>query len=89
MQATEADAKPTDLVTTPVEPAVAKHVDFVGHRLTNTCLPDTALRRPETLGDKGLRAYIPAPRENPAWWCNGSTSDSESLSRGSNPRRAN
>ena len=47
-----------------------------------------AFRRSDTLGDKGLRAYIPAPHQNPAWWCNGSTSDSESLSRGSNPRRA-
>ena len=32
-----------------------------------------------TLGDNDLRAYIPAPQKNSAWWCNGSTSDSESL----------
>ena len=39
----------------------------------------SAFDRPDTLGDHGLRAYIPAPHTNPAWWYNGSTSDSESL----------
>ncbi len=49
---------------------------------------ESTFRRPDSLGDNGLHAYIPAPHENPAWWCNGSTSDSGSLSPGSNPGRA-
>ena len=71
-----------------VAPTVALNADFRGHSLTSAVPDDADFDRPDTLGDDGLRAYIPAPSRNPAWWCNGSTSDSESLSRGSNPRRA-
>ena len=83
-RATGTDGKPSDLVA----PTVALPTDFRGHTLTSAVRDDAGIRRPDTLGDNGLRAYIPAPSRNPAWWCNGSTSDSESLSRGSNPRRA-
>ena len=89
MRATGTDGKPPNLVAPTVAPAVALHADFRGHTLTSAVRDDAGFNRPDTLGDNGLRAYIPAPHENPAWWCNGSTSDSESLSRGSNPRRAN
>ena len=82
--ATGTDGKPSNLVAV----AVAKFAGFRGHTLTNAVRDDATVNRPDTLGDNGVRAYIPAPHTNPAWWCNGSTSDSESLSRGSNPRRA-
>ena len=88
MRATGTDGKPSNLVAVTVAVAVAKPAGFHGHTLTNERHDDSAFSRPDTLGDNGLRAYIPAPHTNPAWWCNGSTSDSESLSRGSNPRRA-
>ncbi len=55
------------------------NADFRGHTLTLKRQNDSAFSCPDTLGDKGLGAYIPAPHEIPAWWCNGSTSDSESL----------
>ena len=58
---------------------VAKPAGFRGHTLTTERRDDSTFNRPDTLGDNGLRAYIPAPHTNPAWWCNGSTSDSESL----------
>ena len=57
------------------------------HSRSNQPTP-SQVSRLDTLGSRGLRTYIPAPSENPAWWCNGSTSDSESLSPGSNPGRA-
>ena len=88
MRATGTDEKPSNLVAPTVAPAVALPTDFRGHTLTSAVRDDVGFNRPDTLGDNGLRAYIPAPHTNPAWWCNGSTSDSESLSRGSNPRRA-
>ena len=84
MRITGTDAKPSSLVV----PLVASNADFRGHSLTSTVLDDSGINHPQPLGDDEMRAYIPAPHENPAWWCNGSTSDSESLSRGSNPRRA-
>ena len=84
MRVTGTDAKPSSLVV----PLVASNADFRGHSLTSTVPGDSGINRPQPLGDDEMRAYIPAPHENPAWWCNGSTSDSESLSRGSNPRRA-
>lgn len=80
-------SKPNTVAVT-VAGAVANFVRFRGDRLTISCHVSRALHRPDTLGDNGLRAYIPAPSQNPAWWCNGSTSDSGSLSPGSNPGRA-
>ena len=88
MRATGTDGKPSNLVAPTVAPAVALPADFRGHTLTSAVRDDAGFTRPDTLGDNGLRAYIPAPHTNPAWWCNGSTSDSESLSPGSNPGRA-
>ena len=75
MRATGTDGKPSNLVA----PTVALPADFRGHPLTFEGRDDSTFHRPDTLGDNGLRAYIPAPHTNPAWWCNGSTSDSESL----------
>ncbi len=93
MRATGTDGRGSNLVAATVAATVAvtvaKHAGFRGHTLTTERHDDSTFSRPDSLGSRGLRAYIPAPHENPAWWCNGSTSDSESLSRGSNPRRAN
>jgi len=90
MRATGTDVfRASNMVAPPVAPAVALNADFRGHSLTSAVPDDVGFNRPQTLGDNQLRAYIPRPNENPAWWCNGSTSDSGSLSPGSNPGRAN
>ena len=70
-----------------VAPTVALNADFSGQSLSSAVPGDAGFSSPQTLGDNDIRAYIPAPHRNPAWWCNGSTSDSGSLSPGSNPGR--
>ena len=62
-----------------VAPTVALPADFGGCTLTSVRHDGVTFSRLDTLGDNGWRAYVPAPSQNPAWWCNGSTSDSESL----------
>ncbi len=59
MRATGTDGKPTILVAPLVAPTVAPNADFRGHTLTLKRQNDSAFSRPDTLGDKGLGAYIP------------------------------
>ena len=88
MQATGTDGRGSQLVAATVAVTVAKHAGLRGHTLTAERHSTSLFSRPDSLGDKELSAYIPAPPEKTAWWCNGSTNDSESFSPGSNPGRA-